>query len=84
MPCILARGLVRNGNMTLAAATSPLSISAWEYPTVAISGSVKTLLETARRSNGCTAWPSKCHMAIRPCIAATEASIITPVQSPAA
>ena len=33
---------------------------------------------------GWTASPSVCHMAIRPCMAATEASIITPVQSPAA
>ena len=32
----------------------------------------------------CTASPRKCHIAIRPCMAATEASISTPVQSPAA
>jgi hypothetical protein len=31
-----------------------------------------------------TASPSACHIAIRPCIAATDASIQTPVQSPAA
>ncbi len=34
--------------------------------------------------SGCTASPSACHTAIRPCMAATEASISTPVQSPAA
>jgi len=33
---------------------------------------------------GVTASPSACHIAIRPCIAATEASGNSPVQSPAA
>ena len=55
-----------------------------DQPTVAISGAVKTLEETLFRSRGVTASPRKCHIAIRPCIAATEASISTPVQSPAA
>ena len=53
-------------------------------PTVAISGSVKTFDDTVARSSGATASPSACHIAIRPCIAATDASISTPVQSPAA
>ena len=53
-------------------------------PTVAISGSVKTLAATVCSFSGATASPSACHIAIRPCIAATEASISTPVQSPAA
>ena len=53
-------------------------------PTVAISGSVNTLAATVFSRSGATASPSACHMAIRPCIAATEASGSTPVQSPAA
>ncbi len=53
-------------------------------PTVAISGSVKMLDATVPRSSGCTASPSACHIATRPCMAATDASISTPVQSPAA
>ena len=55
-----------------------------DQPTVAISGEVKTLAETFLRSRGVTASPRKCHMAIRPCMAATLASMKTPVQSPAA
>jgi hypothetical protein len=51
---------------------------------VAISGAVNTVDDTCDRSSGCTASPMACHMAIRPCMAATEASISTPVQSPAA
>ena len=53
-------------------------------PTVAISGSVKIVAATWSSRSGWTASPSACHMAMRPCIAATEASISTPVQSPAA
>ena len=45
---------------------------------------MNTLDETFLRSSGWTASPRKCHIAIRPCIAATLASIRTPVQSPAA
>jgi hypothetical protein len=56
----------------------------WDRPTVAISGEVKMLLETFERSRGCTTSPSRCDIAMRPCCAATEASISTPVQSPAA
>ena len=62
----------------------PASTSRWVTPTVAISGSVKTLDETVRTSSGRTVSPSACHIAIRPCIAATEASMNVPVQSPAA
>ncbi len=51
---------------------------------MAISGAVKTFEETVDRSSGATASPSACDIAIRPCMAATEASISTPVQSPAA
>ena len=51
---------------------------------MAISGSVKMVAATWLRCSGCTASPSACHIAIRPCMAATEASICTPVQSPAA
>ena len=50
----------------------------------AISGAVKTFELTELSSSGCTASPSECHIAIRPCMAATEASAKTPVQSPAA
>ena len=51
---------------------------------MAISGSVKMVAATWPSRSGWTASPSACHIAIRPCMAATEASIITPVQSPAA
>ena len=51
---------------------------------MAISGSVKIVAATWSRRIGWTASPSACHIAIRPCMAATEASISTPVQSPAA
>ena len=70
--------------MTASASISPASTACCDQPTVAISGAVKTLEETFFRSSGVTASPRKCHIAIRPCIAATEASISTPVQSPAA
>ena len=53
-------------------------------PTVAISGWVNTLAATVFNRSGCTASPSACHIATRPCMAATEASSSTPVQSPAA
>ena len=53
-------------------------------PTVAISGWVKTLAATVFSLIGVTASPSACHMAIRPCMAATEASWKMPVTSPAA
>ncbi len=83
-PCILARALVASGSLTMAASTCPESTAAWLTPTVAISGSVKIVAATWLSRSGCTASPSACHIAIRPCIAATEASIMTPVQSPAA
>ena len=51
---------------------------------MASSGSVKTLAETVLSRSGATASPSACHIAIRPCMAATLASASTPVQSPAA
>ena len=83
-PCILARGLPDSGSITTSACISPASTAFCDQPTVAISGAVKTLEETFLRSSGVTASPRKCHIAIRPCMAATEASIRTPVQSPAA
>ena len=70
--------------MTVSASISPASTAFCDQPTVAISGAVKTLEETVFRSSGATASPRECHIAIRPCMAATEASISTPVQSPAA
>ena len=51
---------------------------------MAISGSVKTFAETVFRFSGATASPRKWYIAIRPCMAATEASAKTPVTSPAA
>lgn len=51
---------------------------------MAISGSVKTFEETVLRFSGATASPRKWYIAIRPCMAATEASAKTPVTSPAA
>ncbi len=82
--CILARGLRASGSFTLTAWTEPSSTIRWVQPTVAISGSVNTVLETTPRSSGETASPRAWRIAIRPCIAATEASISTPVTSPAA
>jgi hypothetical protein len=84
MPCILARALPLRGRIADAARTAPESTWAWVTPTVAISGAVNTFDDTDCRSSGATASPSECHMAIRPCMAATEASMNTPVQSPAA
>ncbi len=87
-PCvnrsIFALGLVASGSMTARAATREESTSFWVIPTVAISGEVKTLALTTSSRSGATASPRACHMAMRPCIAATEASGRTPVQSPAA
>ena len=83
-PCILARALPASGRVTTSAWISPASTAFCDQPTVAISGEVKTLDDTFLRSSGATASPRKCHIAIRPCMAATEASISTPVQSPAA
>ena len=51
---------------------------------MAISGSVKTFADTTPRLSGATASPRACDIAIRPCIAATDARGSTPVQSPAA
>ncbi len=50
---------------------------------MAISGAVKMLADTAQveRRDRVT---EACYIAIRPCIAATDASGSTPVQSPAA
>jgi hypothetical protein len=66
------------------ASASPDSTSCSVTPTVAISGSVKIVAATWLSRSGWTASPSACHIAIRPCMAATDASIRTPVQSPAA
>ncbi len=51
---------------------------------MAISGSVKTFDETVFRFSGATASPRKWYIAMRPCMAATDASAKTPVTSPAA
>ena len=70
--------------LTTTASASPAATACSETPTVAISGSVKMVAATRLSRSGLTASPSACHIAIRPCMAATEASISTPVQSPAA
>jgi hypothetical protein len=84
IPAIFARALPLSGSMTDRAGTRPDSTSTCDAPTVASSGSVNTLAETVFSRSGETASPNACHMAIRPCIAATEARSSTPVQSPAA
>ncbi len=73
-----------SGSLTAPRPRPPDSTASAVTPTVAISGSVKIVAATWSSLIGWTASPSVCHMAIRPCMAATEASIITPVQSPAA
>jgi hypothetical protein len=84
-PCILALALVASGSLTrTASGISPEATAFSGTPTVAISGSVKIVAATFLSRSGLTASPSACHIAIRPCMAATEASISTPVQSPAA
>ena len=83
-PCIFARALVASGSLMTRTSISPASACACVTPTVAISGSVNTLLDTLPRSSGLTASPSACHIAMRPCMAATDASMSTPVTSPAA
>jgi hypothetical protein len=55
-----------------------------DMPAVAIWGSVKMVAAVASQRSGATACPSRCHIAIRPCMAATEASMTRPVTSPAA
>ncbi len=84
MPAIFARALRASGNFTARASTSPASTTRCDTPTAATSGSVNTLAATIDNRSGRTASPSACHIAMRPCIAATDASISTPVQSPAA
>src|SRR5690625_5131119 len=84
IPCIFARGFVDSARLTTSASARPSSTACWDTPTVAISGAVNTFDETVFRLNGDTASPSACHIATRPCMAATEASMRTPVQSPAA
>ena len=80
----MARGFVASGSMIVRAGTSPESIACWLMPTLAISGVVKTFAATVLSLIGLTPSPSACHIAMRPCMAATDASSSTPVQSPAA
>ena len=81
---ILARALVFSGSMIVRAGTDPSSIFACGTPTAAISGRVNTAAATVRSLIGLSPSPSAWYMAMRPCMAATEASSIRPVQSPAA
>ena len=62
----------------------PSATARWVTPTVAISGEVKMLEATRSRFSGLTESPSRWATAMRPCMAETEASANTPVQSPAA
>ncbi len=83
-PSIFARGLRASGSM-LTWYWMPRSRSRPSgSPTVAISGAVKMFAEIPRSDSGRTASPSACDIAMRPCVAATDASGRTPVQSPAA
>ena len=70
--------------MTVRALTWPDSISCWVTPTAAISGRVNTAVATVFNRNGETPSPKAWYMAIRPCIAATDARGKRSVQSPAA
>ena len=81
---VAARAFVASGSLTSRTPPRSPSLAASPNPTVAISGSVKTLAATLANRSGSTASPRACHIAMRPCIAATEASSRTPVQSPAA
>ena len=84
MPCIFARGFVSRPSISTSARTWPEATSCSLTPTTAISGLVKIAEETCAAISGETASPRAWCIAIRPCIAATEASGYTPVQSPAA
>ncbi|COY38657.1 Uncharacterised protein [Mycobacterium tuberculosis] len=76
--------MVRNGSMMVRAATEPASMTDCGTPTAAISGLVKTVAATVRNRIGLTPSPSAWYIAMRPCIAATDARGSKPVQSPAA
>src|SRR5699024_1509986 len=84
MPCIFARGFVDSGSVRTSPEIVPSRTSCSLTPTTAISGLVNTAEETCPEISGETASPRAWCMAMRPCMAATEASGYTPVQSPAA
>ena len=81
---IFARGLVARSSLMMSAEYSPLWICCSVMPTAAISGRVNTALPTVRMRSGSTPSPSAWYMAMRPCIAATDASGMRSEQSPAA
>ena len=66
------------------AGTVPSSMADWGTPTAAISGRVNVAEATVRSRIGDTPSPSAWYIAMRPCMAATDASGSRPVQSPAA
>ncbi len=80
----LSLRLEPDGSITVRAGYSPESIEFCETPTAAISGRVKMAEATVLSRIGLTPSPSEWYMAMRPCMAATDASGSTPVQSPAA
>ena len=80
----MARALVLSGSISVRAGTSPLSIADCGMPTAPISGRVNVAEATVRSRIGDTPSPKAWYIAIRPCIAATEANGSSPVQSPAA
>ncbi len=82
--CIFERALPSRLIITVATLMSAESASSCVKPTVATSGEVKTFDDTCLISSGSTASPSEWPMAMRPCMAATDASGKTPVTSPAA
>src|SRR5262249_40215838 len=71
-----ALGLVFRASMIVRAGTEPSSILDGGTPTAAISGRVNTAAATVRSRIGSSPSPSAWYIAMRPCIAATEARSI--------
>ena len=83
-PAMRPRGLARSG-WRVTATRTPFSCALLSVsPTPATSGRVKTVPAIASRLIGSTGRPSAESAAMRPCMAAVEASIQPPVTSPAA
>jgi len=83
-PSILARGFESSASLYSLKPGESWCALTFVCPTVATSGLVKMFDDTRFKLIGHTASPSAWYIAIRPCIAATDASSSTPVTSPAA
>ena len=79
----MALALVASGSISVWAGTGRLGLDL-RYADGGDLGWVNTVEPTVFSRSGATPSPSACHIAMRPCIAATDASISSPVQSPAA